>query len=309
MTTKRSANDGVVSLDYPCKKFFRSRAHINPLSHNDAFDYPLKPNEMDWSPYFPYYANNSIKNTNGDKKLENTRFPLVNFVDVGCGFGGLTIALSTLFPDKITLGMEIRPKVCEFVKLRCEALRKDHENEEASSSTSTMSSTNDERTSSSHNNNNNNNSVTKGTKYQNVSAYRTNCMRLLPHIFIKGQLEKMFFCFPDPHFKAKNHRRRVISDILLTEYAYYLKEDGILYTITDVKDLHDWHVEKCDAHPLYVRLNNDEMYSKDPAVRAMIEETEEGKKVTRNGGEKFYAIYRRIKEEELPSPIIYSLFD
>jgi len=297
MTTKRSANDGIVSLDYPCKKFFRSRAHINPLSHNDAFDYPLKPDEMDWSLYFPYYAKDSIKNN----KNKDNRFPLVNFVDVGCGFGGLTIALSTLFPDKITLGMEIRPKVCEFVKLRCEALRKDHENDETIT-------TNDEKSNSS-SSSNNIIKITKGSKYQNVSAYRTNCMRLLPHIFIKGQLEKMFFCFPDPHFKAKNHRRRVISDVLLTEYAYYLKEDGILYTITDVKDLHEWHVEKCDAHPLFVRLNNDEMYSKDAAVRAMIEETEEGKKVARNGGEKFYAIYRRKRDDEMPAPIINSIFE
>lgn len=34
--------------------------------------------------------------------------------------------------------------------------------------------------------------------------------QLLPHFLEKHQLEKMFFCFPDPHFKAKNHRRRII---------------------------------------------------------------------------------------------------
>lgn len=35
----------------------------------------------------------------------------VSIVDVGCGFGGLTVALSELFPDKGVLGMEIRMKV------------------------------------------------------------------------------------------------------------------------------------------------------------------------------------------------------
>lgn len=34
--------------------------------------------------------------------------------------------------------------------------------------------------------------------------------QLLPHFLERHQLEKMFFCFPDPHFKAKNHRRRII---------------------------------------------------------------------------------------------------
>ena len=35
-------------------------------------------------------------------------------MDVGCGFGGLTVALSPLFPDKGVLGMEIRVKVYFF---------------------------------------------------------------------------------------------------------------------------------------------------------------------------------------------------
>ena len=40
---------------------------------------------------------------------------------------------------------------------------------------------------------------------------RTNCMKYLPNYFEKGQLQKIFICFPDPHFKAKNHRRRIVT--------------------------------------------------------------------------------------------------
>ena len=29
--------------EMPRKCFYRSRAHCNPLSHNDAFDYPVSP--------------------------------------------------------------------------------------------------------------------------------------------------------------------------------------------------------------------------------------------------------------------------
>jgi tRNA (guanine-N7-)-methyltransferase len=249
---------GTTSTDIgrPCKKHFRQRAHCNPLSNNDGFDYPLRPEEMDWSPYFPDIANVHV-----------------DFVDIGCGFGGLTVALAKLFPSKVTLGMEIRPKVCEFVKLRCESLRKEFPGQ-----------------------------------YQNGSAMRTNCMRYLPNFFGKHQFEKMFFCFPDPHFKTKNHRRRIISESLLTEYAYFLKPGGRLYTITDVEDLHKWHVNKCDNHPLYERLDDGIVLKEDPCVMAMIEETEEGKKVARTGGQKFYAVYRRIHEHELPSPAVMSIF-
>ena len=50
----------------------------------------------------------------------------------------------------------------------------------------------------------------------------------------------LFFLFPDPHFKARKHKARIISPTLLAEYAYILRPGGIVYTITDVRDLHDW---------------------------------------------------------------------
>ena len=37
----------------------------------------------------------------------------MKFVDVGMGFGGLTVALAELYPKKLVLGMEIRAKVCQ----------------------------------------------------------------------------------------------------------------------------------------------------------------------------------------------------
>ncbi|DAZ92442.1 TPA: hypothetical protein N0F65_000226 [Lagenidium giganteum] len=230
----------------PQKKFFRSRAHCNPLSHNDSFEYPTTPEQMDWSPFYP-----SIKE------------PKVEFLDVGCGFGGLTVALGKLFPNNLTLALEIRPKVTEYVRLRIEALRAEHPGQ-----------------------------------YGNVAAARTNAMRYLPHFFKKGQLTKMFFCFPDPQFKLRNHRRRIVNTSLLSEYAYLLAPGGILYTITDVEDLHNWHVEKCTAHPCFTRIPDEELAS-DPCVEAMTEETEEGKKVARGGGKKYVAVFRRKADEDV----------
>lgn len=39
------------------------------------------------------------------------KHPVVDFVDVGCGFGGLTVRLADAFPKKVIVGMEIRKKV------------------------------------------------------------------------------------------------------------------------------------------------------------------------------------------------------
>ena len=35
--------DTTQPIAMPLKRFFRSRAHCNPLSHNDGFHYPLSP--------------------------------------------------------------------------------------------------------------------------------------------------------------------------------------------------------------------------------------------------------------------------
>ena len=64
----------------------------------------------------------------------------------------------------------------------------------------------------------------------------------------------MFICFADPHFKKVNHRRRIINQQLLTDYAYILKPEGRIYEVTDVKDLHDWNCMHLDRHPMFEKI-------------------------------------------------------
>jgi tRNA (guanine-N7-)-methyltransferase len=63
--------------------------------------------------------------------------------------------------------------------------------------------------------------------------------------------------------------------------------------VTDVLDLHEWMVKHLDAHVLFRRLPN-EMLTEDPVVQCVMTETEEGKKVARNKGDKYLAVYERI---------------
>ena len=252
--------------DMPQKRFYRSRAHCNPLSFNENFDYPVRHDLFDWTE--DHYPNHPLlKSAHGDvtASFQNASIVRPNVLDVGCGFGGLTMALSPLLPNHTILGLEIRTKVTEYVRLRILAHRKDHPDQ-----------------------------------YQNCSVMKTNAMKYLVNYFPKASLDKLFFCFPDPHFKKKNYPRRIISERLLSEYAYLLKPGGKLYCITDVKDLHDWHVEKCTAHPLLVGCSEKEM-KEDPCVELMRTETEEGKKVEREGRfghDKYYMVYKRVDESE-----------
>lgn len=182
--------------------------------------------------------------------------------DVGCGFGGLLVSLSPALPKERILGIEIRVQVTQYVLDRIHALRKQNQGKEVD--------------------------------YTNIACLRGNAMKFLPNFFGKGQLKKVFFCFPDPHFKLRKHKARIISPTLLSEYAYCLRPGGIVYTITDVKDLHDWMRSHLEAHPLFERLSSEEEES-DECVKIMTTATEEGKKVARNGGSKYIACFRRTE--------------
>lgn len=228
---------------------------------------------MDWSKYYPeFVAEQDGVITTEAKPAENgsARAPEmskeVTIADIGCGYGGLSFALSPRFPEQLILGMEIRTSVTEFVQDKAKALRTQH-------------------------------AATGG--YQNVSCVRANTMKFLPNFFHKNQLEKIFLCFPDPHFKQRKHKARIVSTTLNSEYAYVMKPGGKVYTITDVEDLHLWMVEHLQAHPSFERVNQEEEEA-DECVSTMRSETEEGKKVERNNGKKFVAVFRTLEHPHWP---------
>lgn len=45
---------------------------------------------------------------------------------------------------------------------------------------------------------------------------------------------------------------------LLAEYAYVLRPGGIVYTVTDVEDLHQWMVAHLEAFPAFERIPDEE---------------------------------------------------
>uniref|UniRef100_A0A8C5HKW1 tRNA (guanine-N(7)-)-methyltransferase n=1 Tax=Gouania willdenowi TaxID=441366 RepID=A0A8C5HKW1_GOUWI len=240
-----------ISPAMPQKRYYRQRAHSNPMAHH-SFDYPVAPEEMDWSQLYPEFIS---------KERSDADSPRVEFADIGCGYGGLLVELSPLFPDKLMLGLEIRVKVSDYVKDRIVSLR-----------------------------------ASEPGKYQNIACLRSNAMKYLPNFFFKGQLSKMFFLFPDPHFKKTKHKWRIISPTLLAEYAYTLRVGGLVYTITDVEEVHLWMVKHFTEHPLFARVPEEEL-SEDVIVGRLATSTEEGKKVQRNKGKTFLAVFQRIEDE------------
>ncbi|EMD33283.1 hypothetical protein CERSUDRAFT_126066 [Gelatoporia subvermispora B] len=231
----------------------------NPAPFSDhALSYPA-PDQFDWSAHYPAFV--------GSGKTPE-------YADIGCGFGGLLVALAPLFPDKLVLGMEIRVQVTQYVRDRIIALRATSAPEQPAPEQPAPA----------------------PAPYQNVSVVRANSMKFTPNYFPKASLSALFFLFPDPHFKARKHKARIISPTLLAEYAYVLRPGGIVYTITDVRDLHDWMNSHLAAFPLFEPVSEDDLRAegKGPIVDAVYSSTEEGKKVERNSGHKWLACFRRI---------------
>lgn len=96
---------------------------------------------MDWSKYYPQIS-------------QNEESVSVEFVDIGCGYGGLLVTLSKMYPNTLMLGLEIRVKVSDYVMDRIAALRLQHPGH-----------------------------------YQNIVCIRTNAMKYLPNYFKKGQVK------------------------------------------------------------------------------------------------------------------------
>ncbi|KAL2012904.1 hypothetical protein VTN00DRAFT_429 [Thermoascus crustaceus] len=351
-------NEGAAAaapIKLPKKKFYRQRAHANPFSDHQL-DYPISPAHMNWATHFPAFVDPDPNSTNlsGARNLIKD----VEVVDIGCGYGGLLVGLAPLLPDTLMVGMEIRTQVLEYLTTRINVLRQQQLQllqQKATSSTSaspsatsppppqptTPSETLPQPTETTAPSPSPSTSSTSAPTtlipggYQNISALRTNTMKFLPNFFARGQLSKIFICFPDPHFKARKHKARIVSPALNAEYAFVLRPGGLLYTITDVEEYHRWilrHFVKRNKgskpegdgreeaasedeeeaederegngdtgiKELWERVSDEEL-EKDPCVAVMREETEEGKKVTRNKGNKYVAVFRRLPDPEWPA--------
>ena len=252
---------------------------------------------MDWGAYYPSTGTSTATGTSTPTATSISA--QLTVLDVECGFGGLTLALARQFgDDERVLGMEILNKVTEYVRLRIVALWTKARNNTTTPTTTVPATTPVPTVAEKQNH----------CLYSNVSVMRINAMEYLPNYFVPHSIAKIFIYFPDLHFKRKNSPQRIISLRLLTKYAHVLHKSGHnevgkktgntggrLYAITDVEELHKWHSEKCNFHPLFRKCTKNEK-SNDPCMELMKNSTEEVKKVEREGRNKYWAVYQQLSD-------------
>jgi tRNA (guanine-N7-)-methyltransferase len=74
---------------------------------------------------------------------------------------------------------------------------------------------------------------------------------LLVHSLTDHSLDRIYVLNPDPWPKTRHHKRRIISQKNLTEFARVLKPGGRLVMATDVDDLAQWMEMQCVEHPAF----------------------------------------------------------
>jgi tRNA (guanine-N7-)-methyltransferase len=68
----------------------------------------------------------------------------------------------------------------------------------------------------------------------NVRSVFANMSVDMPRLFTAGSVRRFFLNFPDPWFKSRQHKRRVIGPPLVAEIARALEPGGELYVMTDI---------------------------------------------------------------------------
>ena len=216
----------------------------------------------------------------------------IRLADIGCGYGGLLFYLSS-YRDRAygMLGVEIRAAVARHCQLTLQRQR-----------------------------------AADATAYPNIAFVYANAQRHLPNLLRGRSLDAMLFAYPDPHFKARTHRRRILSRALLQQYVYFLRPGGRLYASTDVEELFRWMLERLDDCPLLrcvhmsavrtgqSRFNLAEagelpavpsqpvdveaFLQSDVLARAVRDYSDEGQRVARQHGDKFLLVYEKRGVEE-----------
>ena len=118
-------------------------------------------------------------------------------------------------------------------------------------------------------------------------------MRSLLSSLPPGVLQRVSIQFPDPWFKHRHAKRRVVQPELVKELGEYLAPGGLVFLQSDIKFV---TVEMCDrfaAHPSFIREGKGEWLVENPLPVPTEREI-----ATQNKGEPVYrALFRKVNGE------------
>ena len=135
-----------------------------------------------------------------NQMFENYKFPL--HLDIGCAAGEFLFDLALANTNWNYLGIEIREKLVKNAKLK--VLEREIKN------------------------------------LYFIFGNANNILNDVQSKFIIKNLKSLSFNFPDPWFKKRHHKRRVIQPEFINILANSLQKGTLIFIKTDVKDLFDY---------------------------------------------------------------------
>lgn len=127
---------------------------------------------------------------------------------------------------------------------------------------------------------------------KNCSVIKTNALLFLPNYFEAASLRKIFILFPDPHFKKRKQKGRVVCRQTVGIFRYLLGEGGKVYVSTDVEDLFRYMCSVFEESGFFVQ---DEDHQSDALFDMCYKDTDEAYRAGAKTGHTFGRIYRVVK--------------
>lgn len=90
----------------------------------------------------------------------------------------------------------------------------------------------------------------KDVPHDNIRVYMDDAL-LLVEALADACLDKIYILNPDPWHKTRHHKRRIIREETLDQYARILKPGGQLISSTDVPYLAEWIIDKTTEHSAF----------------------------------------------------------
>lgn len=147
-------------------------------------------------------------------------------LDIGCGRGRFLLNMAQLQPDWNFLGLEIRKPLV------------DEANEQQTSAGLTN----------------------LHFLFCNVNNSLRSLLSSLPH----DSLHRVTIQFPDPWFKKRHQKRRVVQPELVDELTSYLASGGVVFLQSDIKEVATQMRDRFDVHPAFQRQGEQDWLETNP---------------------------------------------
>lgn len=91
-------------------------------------------------------------------------------------------------------------------------------------------------------------------KVANVHSIFGNAWQLVPYLFDQGSLSQIIVNFPDPWWKKRHSKRKVVNDAFVEVLISKLAVGGRIYLATDVQSLFEEYVQIFESDPRLINL-------------------------------------------------------